>query len=402
MQDWMDDGWQKMADLLYEAAWDARRWNDALRQLTDLFHCAEGCYVRHDPGAAEGLSVLASTWHDEGYLRLYREIQALNPYMGLLLGAPVGHVVSDGFNDLRADPGAKAFCDIWYVPRGLHSAMVLKMPGPLGSPGYISLDRGVHQRPFDRHDLELARRIVPDLVRATRLHLRVTENRWAEQTRLAGGATGCLLLDGAERRVLRANERALALLAGVDAPLTLLAAPGDASLGRLYAPVSKTQDALAKLIDCTLRSGGGGECVLRTNGASPGWHVQATPIVQPMEWGLGLHRAVCLMLRPLQAISLPNAQRLQLLFGLSPKEAAVAASLAAGIPLKQVAEQLGMGLSTARTHLAHVFDKTGLRSQTALIALMAGGLGSGLPMAAEPAGVKEDDVGCDPYPLFPS
>jgi DNA-binding CsgD family transcriptional regulator len=50
----------------------------------------------------------------------------------------------------------------------------------------------------------------------------------------------------------------------------------------------------------------------------------------------------------------------------------VAALLAEGLDLAEVAGRLGHGISTARWHLKQIFDKTGARSQAALVALVRG------------------------------
>lgn len=53
-------------------------------------------------------------------------------------------------------------------------------------------------------------------------------------------------------------------------------------------------------------------------------------------------------------------------FLLTPREADVAALLAAGRNSREAASALHIGIGTVRTHLKSLFDKTGARSQTAL------------------------------------
>jgi DNA-binding CsgD family transcriptional regulator len=55
-------------------------------------------------------------------------------------------------------------------------------------------------------------------------------------------------------------------------------------------------------------------------------------------------------------------------FGLTPREAALAALLADGHELRDCAGLLAMGEGTARNHLKHVFEKTMKHSQGALVA----------------------------------
>jgi DNA-binding CsgD family transcriptional regulator len=58
------------------------------------------------------------------------------------------------------------------------------------------------------------------------------------------------------------------------------------------------------------------------------------------------------------------------LFGLTRREAEVAAAVVAGHGLQAAAQQLGIALTTARTHLQHVFEKTHTRRQSELTSLV--------------------------------
>src|SRR5215471_12031909 len=57
-------------------------------------------------------------------------------------------------------------------------------------------------------------------------------------------------------------------------------------------------------------------------------------------------------------------------FGLTPAEAAVAVEVLGADGLQAAAGRLGISLATARTHLAHVFDKTGTRRQAELVRVL--------------------------------
>lgn len=58
-------------------------------------------------------------------------------------------------------------------------------------------------------------------------------------------------------------------------------------------------------------------------------------------------------------------------YRLSPGESRLAAALFVGQSLPAAAESLGISRNTAKSHLARVFDKTGVRSQAALLKLLA-------------------------------
>jgi DNA-binding CsgD family transcriptional regulator len=57
-------------------------------------------------------------------------------------------------------------------------------------------------------------------------------------------------------------------------------------------------------------------------------------------------------------------------YGLSPGQMRLAALVVAGHDLAGAAERLGISVNTARTHLQRMFDKTGVRSQPALVRVL--------------------------------
>ncbi len=66
-----------------------------------------------------------------------------------------------------------------------------------------------------------------------------------------------------------------------------------------------------------------------------------------------------------------SPQLLGRLYGLTPREAALASALSAGSTVEQAAETLQMSYETARSHLRRIFDKTNTSRQSELIILLA-------------------------------
>lgn len=58
------------------------------------------------------------------------------------------------------------------------------------------------------------------------------------------------------------------------------------------------------------------------------------------------------------------------IYGLSPGQRRVAALVAEGLSLNEIAERLGITANTARTHLNRIFEKTGVRNQAALVRIL--------------------------------
>ncbi|MBP2301660.1 helix-turn-helix transcriptional regulator [Azospirillum picis] len=66
----------------------------------------------------------------------------------------------------------------------------------------------------------------------------------------------------------------------------------------------------------------------------------------------------------------PSVAQLQASFGLTLAESALALEILAGDGLRAVAGRLGISQTTARTHLGHVFEKTGTKRQAELVRLL--------------------------------
>jgi DNA-binding CsgD family transcriptional regulator len=85
----------------------------------------------------------------------------------------------------------------------------------------------------------------------------------------------------------------------------------------------------------------------------------------------GVFCAAALVLTP---VALPQAPPVELvsLFDLTPAEARVARSLAAGETVDDIAAAGGVAHSTVRTHLRSILEKTGCHRQAEVVALLTG------------------------------
>ncbi len=137
--------------------------------------------------------------------------------------------------------------------------------------------------------------------------------------------------------------------------------PADAQILR------ETLQAVAQVtpMDVRRKSGSpraGGEAVPLVLG---GDFVEATQIV----WVL--HRdQMCLVSFNDAATEKRRLTQAKAVFGLSDAQMRLAESIVAGNDIVSTAQDLGISAATARTHLQRMFDKTGVRSQTALVRLL--------------------------------
>jgi len=70
----------------------------------------------------------------------------------------------------------------------------------------------------------------------------------------------------------------------------------------------------------------------------------------------------------------PVEKILQQLFDLTPAEARFATVLMQGKDITEAAEELGISQNTAKTHLKHIFQKTGAKRQSELVQLLLNSL----------------------------
>jgi DNA-binding CsgD family transcriptional regulator len=66
-----------------------------------------------------------------------------------------------------------------------------------------------------------------------------------------------------------------------------------------------------------------------------------------------------------------TASTIEKLFGLSPAQARTAELIGAGLSAPQAAQALGLSVTTVRTHLARIFEKTGIKAQPGLVKLVS-------------------------------
>ena len=118
------------------------------------------------------------------------------------------------------------------------------------------------------------------------------------------------------------------------------------------------------------------------SGSAPAGNVMALPrigqphplsvMISPLRSGAEADLALILIIAP-DCVPTPWPDLLRDLYGLTDAEAAVAVAMARGEGLAAVAAKLNVGRTTVRTHLQHVFEKTGTRRQAQLVRLIMAG-----------------------------
>ena len=187
---------------------------------------------------------------------------------------------------------------------------------------------------------------------------------------LAHLSFGVILVDGS-LRIASLNASAEAILSRANSALV-------SKSGRLAAADPAGMAALQRLVtqacgvgDDTMPVGSGVLLRSRRAGRSPDLALSIEPISKPPHPVPFVGRDAAIFIRELS----PDApagfvEQVRDLFGLAPKEARLAVSLASGRTLKEAADKNRIQLSTARSYLETIFRKTGTRQQSQLAVLL--------------------------------
>ncbi len=355
---------------IYQAAYDPTSWPEAIETLRALFNGSKACLVRTGPKRGPGDLIAPN--NDPAFQDRYLVEFAEGPNIveSTITRAPVGTAYSDlhviGRNTLRAS----RLWNEWMAPQDMYGGLTCKLVASPQSAWFFDVQRGRSQAGFDAAELELLNMISPHLRRAVEIG-RQTGLARLVPSNLSHVPFAVLAVD-AQLNVLAHNEAAETLLSDGQSGLVLkrgaLAILDDARNSRLRRLVAEC---------CTARSGAlpppGGDLLVMTGSKVNEPATLAISVAPPMSRDISGLLEPCAMVivrRISQPMPADFAGTIIRLFDLTPQEARIATGLAEGRPLKEIAEQARIRMSTARTHLLQVFSKTGTSQQSQLVAML--------------------------------
>jgi len=243
-------------------------------------------------------------------------------------------------------------------------AVLTAGPEPLS---YLSAGRPHGSRPFGDAQRRVLCAVTPHLIQAVRIHSRL-ESTQAGRHAVSGALErlplAVIFLDR-RCRVVEMNSSARKIVEAGDG-LKL-------ERGVLVAQDTRAEVQLQQMIfgAAAVDSGrllqhGGALSLPRPEGRHPLSAMVAPTGVTGIFPASRAARVVVLIEEPARRTSLPFAAFTKA-HGLSPAEAGLTARLVGGMSLRQAAAAIGIRDNTARSHLKHVFVKTGARRQSDLV-----------------------------------
>jgi DNA-binding CsgD family transcriptional regulator len=358
---------QQFEALIYainKAAADASLWPDALRLIGEACDAARIVLTRQGKSPGESYSI-APSWepaHAESYHQYYHLI---NPLWQRSISAPAGTVQTDEMIISRDEFVKTDFYLDLLEPHGLGSVLRTIAFVEDGRQTVITAHR---QRGFEARDIQLFERLTPHLRLAIEINVKLANLQMNNETcveALNVLEQGALFVDK-DARVCFANREAenfhtAGILQIVDGCL------------RTYS-ATDTKRLHALIAECAQHGIEADETRMLAL-ASERLATSLSLQIMPLRSGID---HVFLNTHPVAMIfaSDPDRKTRQLIsrvakkFSLTAAEAGVAREVLTGDGLKAVADRLNVTRATVRTHLAHIFAKTGTRRQAELVHLL--------------------------------
>ncbi|WP_428491947.1 helix-turn-helix transcriptional regulator [Rhodopila sp.] len=359
--------YSEVVQLIYEAALDFNRWPAVLERLADEVGASVACLVRQDYAKSEGAMIMVRT--DPKFAQLYADYYVrLNVFAQRVGNRPPQTFVTDRMFISKEDLFRTEFYDGFMKPQGVHSLlnMFLLADGERGT--RIALARSPQAGEWEQEHIERLRLFAPHTHRAASINRQLELLRLGAEGAVSGLdqlAHGVLVVD-ADCRVRLINLAAEAMLAAADGLVSGVQGVATANrletatLRRMVAEAANGQVSSASRFALNVTRPaccGHYSLLVMPSGSLPGWFLGQRP------------GAIIFVRDPERAPSAPPSH-LRQVYGLTPAEAAVTMEIVRGGGLQSAASAMGISLSTARTHLQRVFQKTGTHRQGELVRLV--------------------------------
>jgi DNA-binding CsgD family transcriptional regulator len=354
-----------LLDQLYGAALHGGDWAPALERCLELFGASEVSFAWSGAGA-DGIGVQATgRVVNESARKQYSDYyHALDPKIRLLRDAGVGFLFNDAAHFDELFVATSAFYQEYTVPLGNRHTLDLFAGVDAGRNLYLAAMRTARQGPFQAADERLIRSLGPHFSRAFAFGRRLDTAR-----RLAAYAES--VLDTLGFGVVALDEVGQAVL--VNAAAHRAFADGALSLrhGRIAAAVPAADRRLQALIARAVQGWPASASVVGIpRAADCDWIVWVTPLPPARPLARSDAPGVLVLIGdPLRRAALGRSVLFDL-FGLTEAEADLALALARGGTLAGFATQRGVKLSTVRSQLLAVLEKTGVHRQVDLVRML--------------------------------
>lgn len=361
----------ELIETMYACATGEVPWEHALRPIMDRLNARCAGIVKHSiaPVKAEvlvGIDVEPAT--QQAYIDRYvRE----NPLMNCLSAMPLGFVTAgSGVVDERFY-AESAFYNDWQKPAGYADNMGISLARRGGEFVLLSLPRDFDHGVYTKEELDGVKPFVQHLVRAFNIWLRLSaaesEAGWVSEA-LDQMPQGLVIL-GEGRVILYANRAGERILSSNE------------GLARRSFRIHADDREAAARMDGILRLFETGEAeetreygfAIPRGQDRPALFVRVQPPLglKPGQRQYGLPKAIAFLhLVDPEARDIGDPALFCQAYGLTPAETRLVGALLRTESVVESARMLGTSEATVRTHMQHIYAKTGARNFASLVALI--------------------------------
>ena len=373
------EAFSEVVEAIYDCALKPNLWSKTVRLIADVCE-SQVCIIGvHEFGNAH--SELAFNWgYEDYYIRLHEEkYRNADPFFHAAQLNPVGMVSTQAMLVDEHEFWESSFYREWCKPQGLHDMATFKIIQTDQRAGWLALNRRISHRRYDEADVRLMSLLSPHVCRSIAisdaLNLNTIRSEALEAT-LNALVSGVYLVDRLGRVVFmnRAAESQIAAADVLAIANDQIAAVDATARRKLSSAVSEAiaDEAASPPDGVTIALPGSGRGLLAT----------VLPLTR------GERRNVCGAFSAMAAIFVQDpvtvppfpGEAFARLYRLTGSELRVLLAMAPGLGVKDAAEVLGVSATTAKTHLQHIYAKTGTSKQTELMRLF---MSSAPPVRAE-------------------
>lgn len=361
-----DRAFAEVTSRLYAAAADAAEWPALMSRLAGLLRCEHALILARESWNGE-ITFWASAGLTPNDEARFRSDHAAEIGLPLFRAAPPGMACprSAFLSDMQFER-SPYYEEIVRPAGGFHSLNAVLTNSAYGA-AIVAFCRSPRGPDFSPCDAAKLQRLLPHLDASLGLSVRLHRSeRSARSLRALVDALdfGAILVDaGLQPHFI--NRRAMHALARSDGVRIT-------SAGVALSTAAKTGE-LRALIAHAIGPASRAGCLPRRQRLSvprsscrPPWLLTVLPMPDEESGALSQVSLAAIFIQESAASGDVDTRLVGETFRLTGREAEVAALIAAGRDVRAVAGALGIGIGTVRTHLKHVFDKTGERNQLSL------------------------------------
>lgn len=341
----------KVIEAIYDCALDPNRWPDAINMLAELLQSQRCGLGVHNHANHRGELAFQLGIKDDDHWRRHEETYSrISPLFGPMLMLPVGTVPTQAML-VDDDEFFESRCyQEWVKPQGLHDVIGVKVLHTRERQGFLMANRFVSQPRYGEKEMRLLTLLSPHICRAVAisdvLNLKTIRSEALEAT-LNALSSAVYLTDRHARVVFmnRTAERQVKTSNALRIENSRLAA-----VDRITRPV--LAKAIEKATDDDAEMSANGFTLALAEGGQAGLVATILPLTG------GERRNVCGAYAATAAVFVQDpvvvppfpGEAFAKLYGLTGSELRVLLAIAPGLSVKEAAEVLGIGETTAKTH----------------------------------------------------